>query len=58
VVAVFIVVATATTPYATGTTISSAADAAAALGPVAGGLSTLLFSIALRASVLAATIMP
>lgn len=59
VVAVFIVVATATTLYATGTTIASAADAAAALGPVAGGLSSLLFSIGLfGASVLAATIMP
>ena len=59
VVAVFIVVATATTLYATGTTIGSAADAAAALGPVAGELSTLLFSIGLfGASVLAATIMP
>ncbi|HEY8169449.1 MAG TPA: Nramp family divalent metal transporter [Candidatus Limnocylindrales bacterium] len=59
VVAVFIVVATATTLYATGTTIESAADAADALGPVAGQLSTLLFSIGLfGASVLAATIMP
>ena len=59
VVAIFIVVATATTLYATGTTIASAADAAAALGPLAGGLSSLLFSIGLfGASVLAATIMP
>ncbi len=59
VVAVFIVVATATTLYATGTSITSAADAAAALGPVAGGLSSVLFSVGLfGASVLAATIMP
>jgi Mn2+/Fe2+ NRAMP family transporter len=59
VVAVFIVVATATTLFAAGTTIASAADAAAALGPVAGELSSLLFSIGLfGASVLAATIMP
>ena len=59
VIAVFIVVATATTIYATGGTISTAEDAARALGPVAGDLSTALFAIGLfGASVLAATIMP
>jgi Mn2+/Fe2+ NRAMP family transporter len=59
VIAIFIVVATATTLYASGTTIDSAADAGAALGPLAGELSSLLFSIGLfGASVLAATIMP
>ena len=59
VIAVFIVVATATTLYAAGITIHDAADAAQALGPVAGGLSSLLFAVGLfGASVLAATIMP
>jgi Mn2+/Fe2+ NRAMP family transporter len=59
VIAVFIVVATATTIHAVGGRISSAEDAALALGPVAGQLSTALFAIGLfGASVLAATIMP
>ena len=59
VIAIFIVVATATTIYATGGTIESAADAAQALEPVAGRLAELLFAIGLfGASVLAATIMP
>lgn len=60
VVAVFIVVATATTIFATGGgAIETAEDAALALGPVAGELSTALFAIGLfGASVLAATIMP
>ncbi len=59
VVAVFIVVATATTIFAVGGEIATASDAARALGPVAGNLSTALFAIGLfGASVLAATIMP
>ncbi len=59
VIAVFIVVATATTIFAVGGTIGSAADAAKALEPVAGRLAELLFAIGLfGASVLAATIMP
>ncbi len=59
VIAIFIVVATATTIYATGGSIESAVDAAKGLAPVAGDLSTALFAIGLfGASVLAATIMP
>ncbi len=59
VIAVFIVVATATTIFAVGGTITSAADAAQALEPVAGRLAELLFAVGLfGASVLAATIMP
>jgi Mn2+/Fe2+ NRAMP family transporter len=59
VIAVFIVVATATTIYAVGGTITDAADAAKALQPVAGDFAELLFAIGLfGASVLAATIMP
>ena len=58
-IAVFVVVATATTIHATGGSIDSAEDAARALGPVAGELSSALFAIGLfGASVLAATIMP
>ncbi|HZM72348.1 MAG TPA: Nramp family divalent metal transporter [Candidatus Polarisedimenticolia bacterium] len=59
VIAVFIVVATAVTIHATGATIETAGDAAMALAPVAGQLSTVLFAVGLfGASVLAATIMP
>jgi Mn2+/Fe2+ NRAMP family transporter len=59
VIAIFIVVATATTIYATGGSIESASDAARALEPVAGHLAGLLFAVGLfAASVLAATIMP
>jgi Mn2+/Fe2+ NRAMP family transporter len=59
VIAIFIVVATATTIYATGGSIESASDAARALEPVAGQLAGLLFAVGLfAASVLAATIMP
>src|SRR6266542_3471932 len=59
VIAIFIVVATATTIYAVGGTVESAADAAKALEPVAGRLAELLFAVGLfGASVLAATIMP
>ena len=59
VIAVFIVVATAVTIYASGGHIQTAADAAKGLAPVAGILSTALFALGLfGASVLAATIMP
>ncbi len=59
VIAIFIVVATATTIYATGGSVETAADAAKGLEPVAGRLAELLFAIGLfGASVLAATIMP
>ncbi len=59
VIAIFIVVATAVTIHATGATITTAGDAARALSPVAGPLSTILFAVGLfGASVLAATIMP
>jgi Mn2+/Fe2+ NRAMP family transporter len=61
VIAVFIVVATALTIHAAGggASITSAAEAAQALAPVAGSLAELLFAIGLfGASVLAATIMP
>ena len=59
VIAIFIVVATATTIYAAGGSVTSAADAAQALEPVAGRLAELLFAVGLfGASVLAATIMP
>jgi NRAMP (natural resistance-associated macrophage protein)-like metal ion transporter len=61
VIAVFIVVATAAAVVAGGAalTITSAADAAQALEPVAGPFAEVLFGIGLfGASVLAATIMP
>jgi Mn2+/Fe2+ NRAMP family transporter len=59
VIAVFIVIAAATTIHATGGHIESASDAARAFAPVAGELSTALFAVGLfGASVLAATIMP
>lgn len=59
VIALFIVVATATTIFAVGGTVSSASDAAQGLEPVAGQLAEALFAIGLfGASVLAATIMP
>jgi Mn2+/Fe2+ NRAMP family transporter len=58
-IAIFIVVAAATTIGTGGGTISSAADAAQALVPVAGQLASALFAVGLfGASVLAATIMP
>jgi Mn2+/Fe2+ NRAMP family transporter len=58
-IAIFIVVATATTIGAAGGAISSASDAARALEPVAGRLAEALFAVGLfGASVLAATIMP
>ncbi len=59
VIAIFIVVAAATTIGTAGGTITSAADAAQALAPVAGRLASALFAVGLfGASVLAATIMP
>ena len=58
VIAVFIVVATATTIFGHGE-ITSAGDAAQALRPVAGDFAEVLFAVGLfGASVLAATIMP
>jgi len=59
VVAVFIVVATAATLFASHIEITTAGDAAEALKPLAGDLAEALFAIGLfGASVLAATIMP
>ena len=59
VVAVFIVVATAATLFASHIEITTAGDAAQALKPLAGDLAEALFAIGLfGASVLAATIMP
>lgn len=60
IIAIFIVVACAQALFLNGvTTIGSAADAARALGPFAGGFSTVLFGVGLfGASALAATIMP
>jgi Mn2+/Fe2+ NRAMP family transporter len=59
VVAIFIVVATATTLFAANVHIDTAADAAKALEPLAGDLASGLFGLGLfGASVLAATIMP
>src|SRR5207249_9154676 len=58
VIALFIVVATAATIFGRGE-ITTAADAARALEPVAGQFAEILFAIGLfGASVLAATIMP
>jgi Mn2+/Fe2+ NRAMP family transporter len=59
-IAIFIIIATAATLYASGNhTIESAADAAKALGPVAGQYAELLFGIGLLgASLLAAAILP
>jgi NRAMP (natural resistance-associated macrophage protein)-like metal ion transporter len=58
-VALFIVIATATTLYAAGVHVEQAGDAARALAPIAGPLATTLFAIGLfGASALAATIMP
>lgn len=58
-IAIFIVVATATTIGVVGGHITSASDAARALEPVAGRLAEALFALGLfGASVLAATIMP
>jgi Mn2+/Fe2+ NRAMP family transporter len=59
VIAIFIVVAVATTIHASGLRIETAEDAALALAPVAGDLASALFGVGLfGASVLAASIMP
>jgi Mn2+/Fe2+ NRAMP family transporter len=59
VVALFIVVAVATTIHATGQEVTTAEQAALALEPVAGHLATVLFAVGLfGASILAATILP
>jgi Mn2+/Fe2+ NRAMP family transporter len=59
VIAIFIVVAAASTVGVATGTITTAADAARALEPVAGRLAEALFAVGLfGASVLAATIMP
>jgi NRAMP (natural resistance-associated macrophage protein)-like metal ion transporter len=47
VIAAFIVIACAATLYATGTKITSAADAAKALEPIAGAAATFVFAIGL-----------
>jgi NRAMP (natural resistance-associated macrophage protein)-like metal ion transporter len=59
IVAAFIIIATAATLYPRGITISTAADAAAALEPVAGTYASILFGIGLLgASLLAAGVLP
>jgi Mn2+/Fe2+ NRAMP family transporter len=59
IIAVFVVVATATTIHAVGGSADTAEQVARGLAPVAGELSTALFALGLfGASVLAATIMP
>lgn len=59
VIAIFIVLATAATLFGAGIVLSDAAQAAEALRPFAGELSTTLFGVGLfGASVLAAMIMP
>jgi NRAMP (natural resistance-associated macrophage protein)-like metal ion transporter len=59
-IAIFVIIATAATLFVGGThTIGSAADAAKALGPLAGQYAELLFGIGLLgASLLAAAILP
>lgn len=59
VIAIFIVLATAATLFGAGIVLRDAAQAAEALRPLAGDLSTILFGVGLfGASVLAAVIMP
>ena len=59
VVAMFIVIAVATTLFGTGVAVHTAGEAAQALEPVAGSFATALFAIGLfGASCLAATILP
>jgi len=59
VIAAFIVVAVAATLFVNGIKVETAADAAAALEPVAGELASVIFAIGLfGASMLAATILP
>ena len=58
-VASFIIIATATTLFPKGIAVSTAADAALALAPVAGQYATILFGIGLLgASLLAAGVLP
>lgn len=58
-IAFFIIVATAATLFVKGLSIETAADAARALGPVAGDNARILFGIGLTAaSILAACILP
>lgn len=58
-IAFFIIVSTAATLFVNGVTITTAADAAAALAPVAGPYAEFLFGIGLLgASVLAAGVLP
>ena len=58
-VSFFIIVCTAATLFKTGTPVDSAAQAASALGPLAGKYATILFGAGLfGASVLAAAIIP
>jgi NRAMP (natural resistance-associated macrophage protein)-like metal ion transporter len=59
VIGFFVVVACAATLHVQGTTINDAADAAAALKPLAGGLAEQLFAVGLiGAALLAASILP
>jgi Mn2+/Fe2+ NRAMP family transporter len=59
VVALFVVIAVATTLFGTGVLVETADEAALALEPVAGHLATVLFALGLfGASGLAATILP
>ncbi|HEY2762756.1 MAG TPA: divalent metal cation transporter [Pseudonocardiaceae bacterium] len=59
VIGFFVVVACASTLHLRGVTIDSAADAAGALEPLAGGLASVLFGVGLiGAAVLAAAILP
>jgi Mn2+/Fe2+ NRAMP family transporter len=58
-IAFFIIIATAATLFVKGLDIETAADAARALGPVAGANARLLFAVGLTAaSILAACILP
>ncbi|MEO5918955.1 MAG: Nramp family divalent metal transporter [Candidatus Limnocylindrales bacterium] len=58
-IALFIVIAVASTLFVAGISVTTAGDAARALEPVAGELATVLFSVGLfGASCLAATILP
>jgi Mn2+/Fe2+ NRAMP family transporter len=58
-IAFFIIVATAATLFVKGQSIETAADAARALGPVAGSNAQILFGVGLTAaSILAACILP
>jgi Mn2+/Fe2+ NRAMP family transporter len=59
VIGLFVVIACAATLHMRGITIESAADAAQALAPLAGGLSSTLFGIGLvGAALLAASVLP